>query len=71
MQDKLQTGGGVMNEPARGQLEKDIEKAAARLELFQQDAQAEIDRLQQQAPGRVPEKLIPIVEAIRAEKGLH
>ena len=47
-QQKLQTGGGVMSEQARGQLEKDIERQNKELERFQQDAQAELNELQQE-----------------------
>src|SRR5204863_826062 len=38
-QQKLQTSGSVMNETARVQLEKEIEKQTKDAERFQQDAQ--------------------------------
>ena len=41
-QQKLQTSGGVMNEQARSQLEKEIERQQVDGQRFQQDAQAEI-----------------------------
>ena len=44
-QQKLQTSGSVMNEAARVQLEKEIEKQTKDAERFQQDAQAEINEL--------------------------
>ncbi len=47
-QQKLQTSGSVMNEAARVQLEKEIEKQTKDAERFQQDAQAEINELQQE-----------------------
>ena len=70
-QQKLQTSGSVMNETARVQLEKEIEKQTKDAERFQQDAQAEINELQQEVQNDFVKKLSPIVEAIAVEKGLH
>ncbi len=70
-QQKLQTSGSVMNETARVQLEKEIEKQTKDAERFQQDAQAEINELQQEVQNDFVKKLSPIVEALAAEKGLH
>ena len=70
-QQKLQTSGSVMNEAARVQLEKEIEKQQKDAERFQQDAQAEINELQQEVQNEFVKKLSPIVEAIAVEKGLH
>jgi outer membrane protein len=68
---KLQTSGGVMNEAARVQLEKEIEKQTKDAERFQQDAQAEINELQQEVQNEFVKKLSPIVEQLATEKGLH
>jgi outer membrane protein len=70
-QQKLQTSGSVMNETARVQLEKEIEKQTKDAERFQQDAQAEINELQQEVQNEFVKKLSPIVEQIAVEKGLH
>jgi Skp family chaperone for outer membrane proteins len=70
-QQKLQTSGSVMNETARVQLEKEIEKQTKDAERFQQDAQAEINELQQEVQNDFVKKLSPIVEQIATEKGLH
>ena len=70
-QQKLQTSGSVMNEAARIQLEKEIEKQTKDAERFQQDAQAEINELQQEVQNEFVKKLSPIVEALAVEKGLH
>ena len=56
-QQKLQTSGGVMNEAARAQLEKEIEKQTKDAERFQQDAQAEINELQQEVQNEFVKKL--------------
>ena len=70
-QQKLQTSGSVMNEAARVQLEKEIEKQTKDAERFQQDAQAEINELQQEVQNEFVKKLSPIVEGLATEKGLH
>jgi Skp family chaperone for outer membrane proteins len=71
MQDKLSSGGGVMSDPARSQLEKDIEKAQRELQFAQQDAQTERNEMTQQLQGEFQEKLNPVIEALRVEKGLQ
>jgi len=70
-QQKLQTSGSVMNETARVQLEKEIEKQTKDAERFQQDAQAEINELQQEVQNEFVKKLSPIIEQLASEKGLH
>ncbi len=70
-QQKLQTGGGVMSDQARGQLEKDIERQNKELERFQQDAQAELQELQQELQQEFQTRLFPILDQLSQEKGLH
>ena len=70
-QQKLQTSGSMLNDAARAQLEKDIEKQQVDMQRFQQDAQAEINELQQEVQNDFVKKLQPIVDHIAAEKGLH
>jgi len=70
-QQKLQTSGSVMNEAARAQLEKEIERQQKEAERFQQDAQAEINELQQEVQNEFVKKLSPIIEQIATEKGLQ
>jgi len=70
-QDKLQKGGSVMSESARGQAEKEIEKMQRELQFANQDAQQEVQDLTNQLQNDFQEKLSPIVEALRAEKGLQ
>jgi len=70
-QQKLQTSGSVMNEAARSQLEKEIDRQQKDAERFQQDAQAEINELQQEVQNEFVKKLSPIIEQLANEKGLH
>lgn len=70
MQDKLQSGGSVLNDSARAQLEKDIEKAQRDMQFAQQDAQTEVQDLTNQLQGDFQEKLNPVIEQLRVDKGL-
>ncbi|MEP6593717.1 MAG: OmpH family outer membrane protein [Acidobacteriota bacterium] len=70
MQDKLTAGGSVLNDSARSQLEKDIEKGQRDLQFAQQDAQTELSEMTNQLQADFQEKLNPVLEAVRAEKGL-
>jgi outer membrane protein len=70
MQDKAQSGASVLNDAARSQLEKDIEKAQRDLQFAQQDAQTEVQDLTNQLQGDFQEKLNPIIEQLRVDKGL-
>jgi len=70
-QQKLQTSGSMLSDAAKGLLEKDIEKQQVDMQRFQQDAQAEINELQQEVQNEFVKKLQPVVDKIAAEKGLH
>jgi len=70
MQDKLQAGGTVLSDSARAQLQKDIEKGQRDLEYAQQDAQTEVQDMTNQLQEEFQTKLNPILEQVRADKGL-
>ena len=70
MQDKASAGGSVLSDAARAQLDKDIEKATRDLQFAQQDAQTEVQDLTNQLQGDFQEKLNPIIEQLRVDKGL-
>ena len=70
-QTKLSQGGSLLNDAARGQLEKEIEKPQVEADRFQQDAQAEITELQTQLQGEFQQKLFPVLNEMVKEKGLH
>jgi len=69
-QQKLQTSGSVMNEAARTQLEREIDRQQKEIERFQQDAQAEINELQQEVQNEFLKKVSPIFEQVAKEKGV-
>lgn len=70
-QQKLQTGGSVMSETARAQLEKDIDRQQRDLERLQQDAQSDINEMTQEVQTEFNKKLFPILEQVSKEKGIH
>jgi Skp family chaperone for outer membrane proteins len=70
-QQKLQTSGSVMSEAARAQLEKEIERQQVEGQRFEQDAQSEVNDLQQQLQQEFQKKLLPVLEELRKEKGLQ
>ena len=70
-QQKLETSGSVMSEAARAQLQKDIDRQTLEGQRFEQDAQAELNELQQQLQNEFQAKLMPVLEALSKEKGLQ
>lgn len=70
-QTKLQTSGTVMSDTARAQLEKEIERQTVDGQRFEQDAQAELNELQQQLQQDFQAKLLPILVDLSKEKGLQ
>lgn len=71
LQQKLAQGGAIMNETARGQLEKDIERTQLDIQRAQQDAQREVQDLQAELQEEFQRKLVPIIEKVAAEKQLQ
>ena len=70
-QDKLAASGSVMSDAARSQLEKEIERQQVEGQRFQQDAQAELNELQQELQADFIKKVTPILQQVAADKGLH
>ena len=71
MRKKLEQGGTVLSEAARGQTEKDIDRNTRELQFLQQSAQAERDQLERELNNEFQRKLNPIIEQVAKEKGLH
>ena len=71
MRKKLEQGGTVLNDSARGQLEKDIDRTTRELQFMQQNAQAESEQLERELNAEFQKKLNPIIEQVATEKGLH
>jgi Skp family chaperone for outer membrane proteins len=71
LQQKLQTGGNLMNDQARSQLEREIEKSQRELQFLQEDATEEVRALTEQLQQDFGLKIQPILDAIAKERGLH
>jgi Skp family chaperone for outer membrane proteins len=71
LQQKLQTGGSLMNDQARSQLEREIEKSQRELQFLQEDATEEVRALTEQLQQDFGLKIQPILDAIAKERGLH
>lgn len=70
-QTKLAQSGALLSDAARAQLERDIERQNTEGQRFQQDAQAEINELNQQLQNEFQQKLIPVLADLAKEKGLE
>ena len=70
-QQKLETGGSVLNPLALGQLQKEIERMQVDIQRFTEDAQQEVQALQQELQEEFQRKLSPVLEKVSTEKQLH
>jgi Skp family chaperone for outer membrane proteins len=70
-QQKLSTGGSVLNDAARDQLQKDVDRMQRDIQFTQQNAQAEYNELQEDLRNDFQKKLMPIIDALATEKGLY
>ena len=66
-QQKLQQGAGVLNDAARAQTQKEIDRLTVEIDRFQEDANAEVQELQQSLQAEFQEKLRPVVDAVVKE----
>lgn len=67
-QQKLETGGSVMSDAARAQLQTDIERQRRDIERAAEDAQQDVERLTQQLQQDFMVKLNPIIDRVAKEK---
>ena len=70
-QQKLQTGGTLMNEQARAQLQRDIDRQTTELERFRQDAEVEVSELGQELQTEFEAQLLPLLRELSTERGLQ
>jgi len=67
-QQKLSAQGTMLNEAARAELERNIDKEQKDLQRSQQDAQEEVQQLQQDLQNAFQAKLLPIIQQVVAER---
>jgi outer membrane protein len=70
-QQKLSSGGALMSEDARAQLQKEIDKQQIDIQRAQQDAQSELDELNRQLQTDFQRKLAPVIQQVSDERGLY
>jgi outer membrane protein len=70
-QQKLQSGASVLNESARAQLERDIDRQQKEIQRFTQDAQEEVQQLQGDLQNSFQQKLMPVIQQLVQERGLE
>ena len=67
-QQKLESGGSVMSDQARAQLQADIERQQRDIQRFPEDAQQDITNATQQAQDEFGRKLQPVIDKVAREK---
>jgi len=70
-QQKLDSGGSVLNDNARAQLQADIERQQKDIQRFTEDAQQDLQALQQQLQEEFTRTLNPVLEKVAKEKQVH
>ncbi len=69
-QQKLNSG-SLLSEEARGVTQKEVERLQVAIQRSQQDAEAEMQELQQQLQLDFQRKLSPIIQQVAVERGIH
>jgi Skp family chaperone for outer membrane proteins len=70
-QQRLEKEGSVLSAAVAADLQKQVERMTVEIQRFQQDAQQELQDLQNQMMQEFGQKLEPIWAEIGKEKGLH
>jgi outer membrane protein len=70
LQDKQASGGGLMNDAAKSQLAKDIDKLTMDIQYSNQTAQKELDDKNTDLMNEFIAKVQPVIEAYAKEKGI-
>ena len=71
IQQRLEKEGSILSAAVAGDLQKQADKLNVELQRFQQDAQAEVQELQQQLPGEFQARLEPVLQQVAQEMGLQ
>ena len=70
-QQKLESGGSVLNDTARAQLQAEVERQQRDIQRFTEDAQQDLQALQQQLQEEFTRKLNPVLDKVAKEKQVH
>lgn len=70
-QQKLDSGGSVLNPTALAQLQNDIDRQQKDIQRFTEDAQTEVQNLQAQLQDEFQTRLLPVLAQVGTERGLQ
>jgi Skp family chaperone for outer membrane proteins len=70
-QQKLESGGSVLSEAARTQLQSDIDRQQRDLQRLSEDAQQDVQNLAQQVEEDFFRKALPVVTKVAQDKQVH
>jgi outer membrane protein len=70
-QQKLDSGASVLSDTARAQLAKDIDRQQTEIQRFTDDAQKEVEELQNELQQEFQQKLGPVIQQVAQEKKLE
>ena len=70
-QQKLESGGSVLSDAARTQLQTDIDRQQRDLQRLSEDAQQDVQNLAQQVEEDFTRKVLPIISKVAQDKQIH
>jgi Skp family chaperone for outer membrane proteins len=70
LQEKMKTQQGVVSDTVYNNMAKELDKLTREAQFMQQDAQVQVDQLNQELLDSFQKKVLPIVEELRKERGL-
>lgn len=71
LQAKINQGNTILNESARAQAQRDLQRVQREIQAMQEDAQLEAEQMRQQLLDQFSSKVNPIIAAVAKERGLH
>jgi outer membrane protein len=71
VQQKLESGGSVLNDTARAQLQAEVDRQQRDIQRFTEDAQQDLQALQQQLQEEFTRQLNPILDKVARAKQVH
>jgi outer membrane protein len=71
LQAKINQGDTILNESARSQAQRDLQRVQREIQAMQEDAQLEAEQMRQQLLDQFSRKVNPIIAAVAKERGLH
>jgi len=71
LSDKIKTQQNVIDEALLRAWNQDLARLQREAQFAQQEAQVQSDQMQQQLLREFETKILPVIDALRTEKGLH